>query len=269
MKIRLDQLMVKRNLASSRKKAEAMILANNVLINNVPALKAGELTKYDSIISLCNKSPKYVSRAGEKLAKGLITFKITVSNLICLDIGASTGGFTDCLLQNNAKKVYAIDVGTNQLSWKLRNNSKVISLEKTNFRYVTNELFFPDQIEFACCDVSFISLDKIIPSLKDILLLNNYAFLLIKPQFESAKELVNKGKINDKLVHYDVIRKIFNLALNNNFSVINCDYSPVLGNKKKNIEFICLLQRVIMPINYFSDQNINTIIENAWNVLIL
>ncbi|WP_425378571.1 TlyA family RNA methyltransferase [Spiroplasma endosymbiont of Polydrusus pterygomalis] len=267
MKMRLDQLMVNNNLAPSREKAKAMILANNVLVDNVPALKAGELVKHDSIITLRGEPLKYVSRAGEKLAKGLTAFNLTVNNLICLDIGASTGGFTDCLLQNHAKKLYAVDVGTNQLAWKLRSNPQVVSLEKTNFRYVTKELFDPDQIEFVCCDVSFISLDKIIPPLKDILLLNHYAFFLIKPQFESIKEMVNKGKINQKTVHYDVIKKIFHLALDNGFSVINCDYSPILGNKKKNIEFICLLQRVTKPINHLSDQMITTIIENAWNIL--
>lgn len=267
MKIRLDQLMVNNNLAPSREKAKAMILANNVLVDNVPALKPGELVKENSIIKLRGESLKYVSRAGEKLAKGLTAFNLTVKNLVCLDIGASTGGFTDCLLQNHAKKVYAVDVGTNQLAWKLRNNPQVVSLEKTNFRYVTKALFAPDEIEFVCCDVSFISLDKIIPSLKDILLLNHYAFFLIKPQFESTKEDVKKGKINHKATHYDVIKKIFTLGLNNGFSVINCDYSPILGNKKKNIEFICLLQRTINPINYIADEIIATIIENAWNTL--
>ncbi|AOX43877.1 rRNA methyltransferase [Spiroplasma sp. NBRC 100390] len=268
MKTRLDQLLVNHNLAPSREKAKAMILANNVLVNNVPALKAGDLVDVDSIITLRGEPLKYVSRAGEKLAKGLETFQIKVDNLICLDIGSSTGGFTDCLLQNNAKKVYALDVGTNQLAWKLRNNPQVISLEKTNFRYVTKQLFEPDQIEFACCDVSFISLDKIIPPLKEILLLDHYAFFLIKPQFESTRATVNKGKINSKEAHQIVIKKVINLALTNGFSIINLDYSPILGNKKKNIEFICLLQRTITPINHLSDLKIIEIIENAWNSLL-
>ncbi|WP_425380664.1 TlyA family RNA methyltransferase [Spiroplasma endosymbiont of Stenodema calcarata] len=268
MKIRLDQLLVNDNLAPSREKAKAMILANNVLVNDVPALKAGELVSPDSIITLRGQPLPYVSRAGEKLAKGLVTFNLKVDNLICLDIGSSTGGFTDCLLQNKAQKVYALDVGTNQLVWKLRNNPQVVSLEKTNFRYATKELFEPDQIEFACCDVSFISLDKIIPPLKDILLLDHYAFCLIKPQFESTKELVNKGKITNKETHQIVIKKIINLALINGFSVIKIDYSPILGNKKKNIEFICLLQRTTTPTNHFSDVKVMEIVENAWNSLL-
>ncbi len=133
MKMRLDQLMVNNNLAPSPEKAKAMILANNVLVDTVPALKAGELVKPDSIITLRGEPLKYVSRAGEKLAKGLTTFNLTINNFICLDIGASTGGFTDCLLQNHAKKVYAVDVGTNQLAWKLRSNPQVVSLEKKIF----------------------------------------------------------------------------------------------------------------------------------------
>lgn len=269
MKIRIDQLMINNNLVSSYKEAEAMILANNVLVNNVPALKSGELVKLNSNIKLRKQQLKYVSRSGEKLAKGLSKFKLKIKNLICLDIGSSTGGFTDCLLQNNAKKIYAIDVGVNQLAWKLRNNYKVISLEKTNFRYINKKIFISDEIEFSSCDVSFISLDKIIPVLKNILLINHYAFFLIKPQFESNKKYVNKGKIDNKKIHFNVIKKVFNLAVNNGFSVIKCDYSPILGSKKKNIEFICLFKRSLIPVNYVTDKNILKVIKNAWNNLLI
>ncbi|AGM26113.1 rRNA methyltransferase [Spiroplasma syrphidicola EA-1] len=266
MKVRLDQLMLTRNLAESREKAKAMILANNVLVNNVPALKAGELVPLDCEIKLRGLEMKYVSRAGDKLDKALIAFKIDVTNLVCLDIGSSTGGFTDCLLQHNAKLVYAVDVGTNQLVWKLRQHAQVISLEKTNFRYATPSLF-SQPIEFACCDVSFISLDKILPPLKDILQPNHFAVVLIKPQFETTIEKVNQGKISDPTVHFETITKIINLALANDFSVLQLDYSPILGNKKANIEFIALLQRTANPVNHISNKMIENVINTAWKKL--
>ncbi|WP_368486052.1 TlyA family RNA methyltransferase [Spiroplasma sp. DGKH1] len=266
MKIRIDQLLVDKKLAPSREKAKALILSNNVLVNNEPILKAGTLVDDNADIKIRGNELKYVSRAGYKLEKALRTFQIPVGGLVCLDIGASTGGFTDCLLQNDAKKVYAVDVGTNQLVWKLRSDQRVISLEKTNFRYANKELF-ADGIEFACCDVSFISLDKIIPVLKDILLPKHYAVLLIKPQFETTRENVNKGKINRQEIHYEVIKKIIALSLQNNFSFLDLDYSPITGNKKANIEFICLLQQTSAPINNITDQKVQEIIATAWNNL--
>lgn len=266
MKVRIDQLLVDKNLVESREKAKAIVLTGNVLVNNQPVLKPAVMVENDAIIIIKNQPLKYVSRAGFKLEHAIETFKVDITNLICLDIGSSTGGFTDCLLQLNALKVYALDVGTNQLVWKLRVNPQVVSIEKTNFRYCDKTLF-QDDISFACCDVSFISLDKILPVLSNILLNNFFAIMLIKPQFEAKRNEVKNGKINDANIHFNVIKKIITLSLQNDFSFINLHYSPITGNKKANIEFVCLLQKTTVAVNKITDQFIKQVINEAWKVL--
>lgn len=266
MKIRIDQLLVDKNLVESREKAKVIILTGNVIVNDQTVLKPAVMVEEDVNVMIKNQPLKYVSRAGFKLEHALETFNVKVENLVCLDIGSSTGGFTDCLLQLKAQKVYAVDVGTNQLVWKLRVNPQVVSIEKTNFRYVEKTLF-QDDISFACCDVSFISLDKILPVLSKILLPNCFAIMLIKPQFEAKRSEVKNGKINDRLIHFNVIKKIINLAIQTHFSFINLHYSPITGNKKANIEFVCLLKKTIAPVNNVDDQIIKQVINDAWKIL--
>ncbi len=262
MKKRLDQLIFDRNLVSSREKAKQLKIEKLVLVNNQYETKPGQQFKDDIDIIIKDNYSKFVSRAGYKLDKAINDFNISISNKVALDIGSSTGGFTDCMLQNNAKLVYALDVGTNQLDWSIRKNPKVISMEKTNFRYVTKNSFeLP--IEFACCDVSFISLDKIIPVLKEIILMDSFSVLLIKPQFECSRDEVNKGKIADPKIHIRVIKKVIKLCIFNGFSVINISYSPILGNKKKNMEFIILIKKTILPVNKFSEKELDNMIKDA------
>ena len=188
-KVRLDTAVFDAGLAESREKAKALIMAGKIFVNNQKSDKAGTTVKTDDVIELRGEAPKYVSRGGLKLEKAMNSFFIDLEDKICADIGASTGGFTDCMLQNGAKKVYAIDVGYGQLAWKLRTDERVINLERTNFRYVTtNEI--PDPLDFCSVDVSFISLSIIIPVMRSLMRENAEAVCLIKPQFEAGKENV-------------------------------------------------------------------------------
>ena len=264
MKKRIDQILVDKKIVSSRGKAKQLIEAKSVLVNNKYILKLSTIIDDSSDIVIEKSNNDYVSRAGVKLEKAIDSFDINVQGLVALDIGSSTGGFTECLLRKGVKLVYALDVGTNQLEWKLRNNDKVISMEKTNFRYC-KKADFKYEIDFACCDVSFISLDKIIPNISLILSAKRYAVILIKPQFEAGKGKVVNGKITSKKIHIEVINKIIKLSIENNFSIVNLDYSPITGNKKKNIEFIIQIQKIdINPINNFSNDKIIKIVNDAW-----
>lgn len=245
-KLRLDIALVEKGYAESREKAKAIIMAGIVYVNNQKSDKPGNTVKPDDIIEVRGETLKYVSRGGLKLEKAVSSFQLDLTGYICADIGASTGGFTDCMLQNGAVKVYSIDVGYGQLAWKLRTDPRVINLERTNFRYVTNEQV-PDELDFASVDVSFISLSHILPTMRTLLKDGGHAVCLIKPQFEAGKENVGKkGVVRDKNVHIDVIDKIINLAIENKFSVLGLDFSPVKG-PEGNIEYLCYLEKTDFP----------------------
>ena len=241
-KTRLDIALFERGFAESREKARALIMAGIVYVNNQKSDKAGNTVKPDDIIEVRGETLKYVSRGGLKLEKAMKSFNISLENCICADIGASTGGFTDCMLQNCAKKVYSIDVGYGQLAWKLRTDERVINLERTNFRYVTREQV-PDELDFASVDVSFISLYHILPNLRTLLKEGGRAVCLIKPQFEAGRENVGKkGVVRDKAVHIAVIEKIIGLIAENNYSLLGLDFSPIKG-PEGNIEYLCYIEK--------------------------
>ncbi len=238
MKERLDILLVEQGLAASREKAKAVIMSGNVYVNGQKEDKAG--TTFDrekAQIEVRGNTLPYVSRGGLKLEKAIPAFSLELQDKICMDIGASTGGFTDCMLQNGAGKVYAIDVGHGQLAWKLRNDERVVCMEKTNFRYVT-PADIVDRPEFASVDVSFISLTKILPPAWEILADQAQMVCLIKPQFEAGREKVGKkGVVREKSVHMEVIDKVIGFALELGFEIRNLDYSPIKG-PEGNIEYL-------------------------------
>ena len=233
---------VEQGLAESREKAKAIIMAGLVYADNQKADKPGDLFPDDVHLELHGTGLKYVSRGGLKLEKAMEEFDLKLSGLTCMDIGASTGGFTDCMLQNGAVKVYAVDVGYGQLAWKLRTDERVVNLERTNARYLTGEQI-PESIDFCSVDVSFISLTLILPTLKNLLSETGRAVCLIKPQFEAGREKVGKkGVVRDKAVHREVIEKIQDFALQDGFSVLGLTFSPVKG-PEGNIEYLIYLQR--------------------------
>ena len=241
-KQRLDCALVSLGLAETREKAKALIMSGIVYVNNQKSDKAGDTVKPDDKVEVRGETLKYVSRGGLKLEKAMQSFNIKLDDFICADIGASTGGFTDCMLQNGAKKVYSIDVGYGQLAWKLRTDERVVNLERTNFRYVTSEQV-PDLLDFASVDVSFISLSHILPVMYQLLKENGRAVCLIKPQFEAGRENVGKkGVVRDKSVHIAVIKKILELAYENKFSVLGLDFSPIKG-PEGNIEYLCYIEK--------------------------
>lgn len=241
MKERLDVLLVKRNLAESREKAKALIMAGIVYVDGQKEDKAG--TAFEDTVSLevRGSTLKYVSRGGLKLEKAMSRFGLLLDGKVCMDVGSSTGGFTDCMLQNGAVKVYAVDVGHGQLAWKLRNDSRVICMEKTNIRYVTPEQI-PEPIDFASIDVSFISLTKVLGPVKALLRDGGRIVCLIKPQFEAGREKVGKkGVVREKSVHLEVIRMVMDFACASGFQILNLEYSPIRG-PEGNIEYLLYLQ---------------------------
>ena len=245
---RLDVYLTENGFAESRQKAQALIMSGIVFVDNQKADKAGAPVKEGQSVEVRGDTLKYVSRGGLKLEKAMSSFNLSLDNMICADIGASTGGFTDCMLQNGAHLVYAIDVGYGQLSWKLRTDERVVNLERTNFRYVTHEQI-PDELDFASVDVSFISLKKILPVMRELMRDDARAVCLIKPQFEAGKENVGKkGVVRDKSVHESVVNDIVGFALNNGFSVHGLDFSPVKG-PQGNIEYLILLQKSADAVN--------------------
>lgn len=243
MKERLDVILVNMGYASSREKAKAIIMSGNVFIKGQREDKAGATFETDGLEIEVKENPlKYVSRGGLKLEKAMETFPIDLNGALCMDIGASTGGFTDCMLQNGASKVYSIDVGHGQLDWKLRNDERVVCLEKTNFRYVTGEQV-PEEIDFASVDVSFISLKKILPVAHELLKKDGEMVCLIKPQFEAGREKVGKkGVVRDKKVHEEVIEMILEFCLNNGFDVLGLTFSPIKG-PEGNIEYLTHIKK--------------------------
>ncbi len=241
-KERLDLLLVKRNLASSRERAKAMIMEGNVYVNGLKEDKPGTLFPLSVQIECRGEEPEFVSRGGQKLKKALQVFPVSLSGRICMDIGASTGGFTDCMLQNAASKVYSIDVGYGQLAWKLRTDERVVCMEKTNFRYLTKE-DIPDVPSFASADVSFISLSKILPAAFRILSEQGEMVCLIKPQFEAGREKVGKkGVVKDPSVHEEVIHTVIGQACSEGFFLRGLDYSPIRG-PEGNIEYLLYLSK--------------------------
>lgn len=247
-KKRLDAAVFEQGFCDSREKAKTLIMAGVVYVNNQKADKPGMQIKDDDSIEVRSNPLKYVSRGGLKLEKAMSSFDIKLDGLVCADIGASTGGFTDCMLQNGAKKVYSIDVGYGQLAWKLRTDPRVVNMERTNFRYVTEEQV-PDELSFASVDVSFISLSLIVPVMRTLMRNDAYAVCLIKPQFEAGRDKIGKkGVVRDKSVHIEVVDNIIGMMLNNGFSVSGLDYSPVKG-PEGNIEYLILVQKSDQPVN--------------------
>ncbi len=264
-KLRLDVALVEKGFVESREKAKALIMSGIVFVNNQKSDKAGNTIKEEDIIEVRGETLKYVSRGGLKLEKAVQVFDFSLEDSICADIGASTGGFTDCMLQNGAKKVYAIDVGYGQLAWKLRTDSRVVNLERTNFRYVTKEQV-PEELDFASVDVSFISLSLILPVMRTLLKDGGQAVCLIKPQFEAGKENVGKkGVVREKEVHIAVIEKIINLINENNFSLLGLDFSPVKG-PEGNIEYLCHILKTNTPQNLFTI-SASEVVEKSYEAL--
>ncbi len=242
MKERLDIMLVKRNLAESREKAKAVIMAGNVFVDGQREDKAGSTFPEDVSIEVRGHTLPYVSRGGLKLEKAMANFDVTVADKVCTDVGASTGGFTDCMLQNGAKKVYAIDVGRGQLDWKLRNDPRVVCMEKTNIRYVTPE-DIGEPVDFSSIDVSFISLTKVLVPIRDYLRDEGEIVALIKPQFEAGREKVGKkGVVRERSTHLEVIEKVMDYAMSVGFDLYALDFSPIRG-PEGNIEYLIHLKK--------------------------
>ncbi|MBO5564828.1 MAG: TlyA family RNA methyltransferase [Lachnospiraceae bacterium] len=243
MKERLDVLLVEKGFFPSREKAKLAIMEGNVYVAGQKEDKAGALFDTESSIEVRGKSLPYVSRGGLKLEKALHAFPLQLQGRICMDVGASTGGFTDCMLQNGAEKVYAIDVGYGQLDFRLRKDDRVVCMEKTNFRYVTKENLKQGDPSFASVDVSFISLSKILPVAFDLLTEDGEVVALIKPQFEAGKEKVGKkGVVRDPIVHEEVILQVVEMAEKTGFLVRGLTFSPIRG-PEGNIEYLLYLQK--------------------------
>lgn len=256
-KERLDVLLVRRCLAESREKAKAVIMAGEVFVNGQREDKAGSTFEEDADIQVKTPAMKYVSRGGFKLEKAVSLWDISLEGQVCLDAGSSTGGFTDCMLQNGAEKVYAVDVGTNQLAWKLRQDARVISLEKTNIRYIThNEI--PDNVSFVSIDVAFISLTKVLLPIRGLMADGAKAVCLVKPQFEAGREKVGKkGVVRDKAVHLEVVENIMVYVLATGFNIISLSYSPIKG-PEGNIEYLLYIEKAGSVTSSMENGNIET-----------
>ena len=242
MKERLDVLLVNRGLAPSREKAKAIIMSGVVFVDGQREDKAGSNFDVNVPIEVKGNTLKYVSRGGLKLEKAMANFDVSLADKICMDVGSSTGGFTDCMLQNGAIKVYAVDVGNGQLHWKLRQDERVICMEKTNIRYVTPDQI-ADKIDFSSIDVSFISLTKVLKPVKDLLTDKGEIVCLVKPQFEAGREKVGKkGVVRDIKVHKEVINMVIDYAREIGFTICNLDYSPIKG-PEGNIEYLLHLSK--------------------------
>ena len=237
MKKRLDVLLVEQGLADSREKAKAIIMSGIVYVDNNKEDKAGTTFEETARIEVRGNTLKYVSRGGLKLEKAMNNFGVTLEGKVCMDVGASTGGFADCMLQNGAVKVYSVDVGHGQLAWKLRNDERVVCMEKTNIRYVTPD-DIDDVIEFASIDVSFISLTKVLPAVRELMTPGGEIVCLIKPQFEAGREKVGKkGVVRELSTHIEVVQMIVDYARANGFRTLHLSYSPIKG-PEGNIEYL-------------------------------
>lgn len=240
-KLRLDVAMTERGLAESRQKAQAIIMAGQVFVNGQKVDKAGAPVAPDAAIEIHGKTLKYVSRGGLKLEKAMACWPIVLEHRICADIGASTGGFTDCMLQNGADKVYSVDVGYNQLDYRLRTHPKVVCMERTNARYLTREQI-PEELDFFSVDVSFISLELILPAVRPLMKEGGQGVCLVKPQFEAGRDKVGKkGVVRDPAVHLEVLEHFLEHAAKAGFTVLDVTFSPIKG-PEGNIEYLGWLQ---------------------------
>lgn len=260
MKERLDILLVKRNLAPSREKAKAIIMSGNVYVEGQKEDKAGSMFPDTSAVEVRGNNLPYVSRGGLKLEKAMTHFGLILQGKICMDVGSSTGGFTDCMLQNGAVKVYAVDVGHGQLDWKLRNDSRVVCMEKTNIRYVVPE-DIQEPVELASIDVSFISLTKVLGPVRELLTEEGEVVCLIKPQFEAGREKVGKkGVVRDAQVHREVIEKVISYSSQLGFQAHHLEYSPIKG-PEGNIEYLLHLKKKDEP--YTMEVQVDDVVSNA------
>ena len=267
MKERLDVLLVERGLATSREKAKAMIMAGEVLVDNEREDKAGSMFPEEVEIVLKGKPLPYVSRGGLKLEKAMKNFDLTLDGKVCMDVGASTGGFTDCMLQNGAVKVYSVDVGHGQLDWKLRNDPRVVCMERTNIRYVVTE-DIEERPSFVSIDVSFISLTKVLLPVRNLMEENGEIAALIKPQFEAGREKVGKkGVVRDPAVHKEVIEMVISYAKSISFGVRHLEFSPIKG-PEGNIEYLAHLKKTDNETGIIADGiDINKVVEESHNEL--
>ena len=265
-KTRLDVYLTENGLTTSRERAKALIMAGQVYVKNQKCDKAGMMIDdSEKEVEIRGEQLKYVSRGGLKLEKAMAEFPISLENKVTMDIGASTGGFTDCMLQNGAKRVYAVDVGYGQFAWKLRQDKRVVNMERTNIRYVTPEDIGED-IDFASIDVSFISLKLVLPAAYNLLASDGEIVALIKPQFEAGKGQVGKkGVVRDKSVHFDVIRSVLDFAVDNGFTVLGLSYSPIKG-PEGNIEYLAYLKKSSCTSNP-TDEEVSGIVEKSHSTL--
>ena len=263
-KERLDLLLFNKGFTESREKAKALIMSGKVYVDNQKADKPGTLYKNDSKIEVRNDEIQFVSRGGLKLNKAISSFNIDLKDKIAMDIGASTGGFTDCMLQNGAKKVYSVDVGYGQLAWKLRNDERVVNLERTNIRYLDESLIL-EKLDFVSIDVSFISLKLVLPVAKNLMKDFAKGVCLIKPQFEAGRDKIGKnGVVRDKKTHEEVIKNVFDFTRNLGFKILDLDFSPVKG-PKGNIEYLMYVEK--MKSCEIKKENEEKTIEDSENLV--
>ena len=261
MKKRLDIVLVEKGLVTGRDKAKAVIMAGLVYVNHQKEDKPGAAVDENTLVELRGGGDKYVSRGGLKLEKAIQAFGLDLNGFICMDIGASTGGFTDCMLQNGASKVYAVDVGYGQLAWSLRTDSRVTVMERTNIRHVTRADIH-DTLDFISVDVSFISLKLVLPVARELLKPHGEMVCLIKPQFEAGRQSVGKkGVVRDKTVHYSVVHNTTDSAVKNGFTVLNLDFSPIKG-PEGNIEYLMHIQKSKTPTQ-ISDEEMRSVVERS------
>lgn len=264
-KQRLDAELVTRGIIQSRERAKAEIMAGKVYVNGQKADKAGELVTSADNIEFRGEALKYVSRGGLKLEKAMELYGFNLNGKICMDVGASTGGFTDCMLQNGATKVYSIDVGYGQLAWSLRQNERVVNLERTNVRYITEEQV-PDIVDFVSIDVSFISLGLVIPVLPQFLAENAMMVCLVKPQFEAGKDKVGKhGVVRDPATHIEVLERAVGFAQKSGFGIVGIEFSPIKG-PQGNIEYLMVLTKKNPQLSV-SSEDIKRLVESSHDEL--
>lgn len=264
MQNRLDIELVNRGLVESREKAKAYIMAGAVYVDGQKAFKAGDKVKDGAQLEVRGTPIPFVSRGGLKLDKAIKSFDISLDDNVCMDIGASTGGFTDCMLQNGAAKVYAVDVGYGQLAWKLRCDERVVNIERTNIRYIDNNLI-GDELDFISIDVSFISLKLVLPVVSSLLKNGGRCVALVKPQFEAGRDEVGKkGVVRDKKIHKKVIKECIGYAVENGLTSLSIEYSPIKG-PEGNIEFLLYITKSVNMANSIDEQIIDDIVENAHN----
>ncbi len=264
MQNRLDVELVNRGLVESREKAKAYIMAGSVYVDGQKAFKAGDKVKDGMQLEVRGTPIPFVSRGGLKLDKAIKSFDISLADNICMDIGASTGGFTDCMLQNGATKVYAVDVGYGQLAWKLRCDERVVNIERTNIRYIEKDSI-DDDLDFISIDVSFISLKLVLPVVSALLKYGGRCVALVKPQFEAGREEVGKkGVVRDKKIHAKVIANCIEYVKENGLTPLDIDYSPIKG-PEGNIEFLLYISKSTDISNTIDETKIDEIVENAHN----